>query len=134
MPNTNSTIYTGTWTDSLDSYSTAKYFSTQNAESGSTTPADADVDGEFIQGVSITNNTDEIYTIDVKDGANFVSFAVGTRLLPRTTLQLFTANDKIQLSGRSLKFELSGPTGQEPYQTSNSGQVCAAVTYTIRRS
>ena len=137
MPDTNTIIFTGTWTAALDTYGASATFNTYTAETytGSFPSSTSDVYGEYIQGVSITNNTDEVYQVVVTDTSNptVYKFVDGLRLLPRTTTQLFTANDKLQLNTQSIKFVLSGPTGQQPSSTSRSGQVCVAVTYMIRR-
>jgi len=137
MPDTNTIIFTGTWTAALDAYGTNTTFNVVTAEGYTTSfPSSiSDVYGEYIQGVSITNNTDEVYQVSVKDTASttYYRFVEGLRLLPRTTTQLFTAKDKLQLNTQSMDFVLSGPTGQQPSSTNRSGQVCVAVTYTIRR-
>ena len=137
MPDTNTIIYTGTWTGALDNYGSSVTFNTFLAEThASSFPSPtSDVYGEYIQGMSITNNTDEVYQVDVKDTASptVYTFVSGLKLFPRTTTQLFTANDKLQLNTQSIKFVLNGPTGQQPSSTSRSGQVCVAVTYTMRR-
>lgn len=139
MPDQTPKIYTGTWTDSLDTYGDGfgVTFNAVTAEGHTTSfpSSTSDVYGEFIQGVSITNNTDEVYRVDVKDTTSptYYTFVDGLRLLPRTTTQLFTAKDRLQLNTQSMKFVLSGTTGQQPSSTNNSGQVCVAVTYTIRR-
>ncbi len=137
MPDTNTIIYTGTWTGALDTYGANVTFSTFLAEGhASTFPSPtSDVYGEYIQGVSITNNTEEVYQVDVIDTASptYYKFVDGLRLFHRTTTQLFTAKDRLQLNTQSMNFVLSGPTGQQPSFTSRSGQVCVAVTYTIRR-
>lgn len=137
MPDTNTIIYTGTWTGALDTYGSSVIFNSFLAEGhASSFPSPtSDVYGEYIQGISITNNTEEVYQVDVLDTASSTvyKFVDGLRLFPRTTTQLFTANDKLQLNSQSIKFVLDGPTGQQPSSTSRSGQVCVAVTYTIRR-
>tara|TARA_A200000159_G_C7335147_1_gene344757 strand:+ start:1810 stop:2223 length:414 start_codon:yes stop_codon:yes gene_type:complete len=137
MPDTNTIIYTGTWTAALNTYGHTATFNIVTAEGHTTSfpSATSDVYGDYIQGVSITNNTDEVYQVDVRDTASTTHyrFVDGLRLFPRTTTQLFTAKDRLQLNTQNMAFVLDGPTGQQPSTTNRSGQVCVAVTYTIRR-
>lgn len=122
------TIYIGT--ETLDISGAAVYtFNTTSAEGYSTNKV-----AEWIQGISITNNTDEIFAMTLKTSDLAHTFLTNTRLLPRSTLQVFNANDKLQLEGKDLRFTLLYPSGQLPSSTGNSGEVVAAITYKFSRS
>jgi hypothetical protein len=121
-------IYIGTHTISLDSAATNYTFGTAITEGYTANGA------EWIQGISITNNTDEFYGITLRTGDQTKTFCSNTRLLPRSTLQIFTTNDKLQLQGNDLRFNLQSATGQYPNQNSNTDEVVAAITYKFSRN
>lgn len=124
-----SRTYVGTYTANLNTYGSAvAQLSTLLSESYS-----SGREGEFVTGLSITNNTDETYNTSItSDGGNTILVS-STRLLPRTTTQILTANDKLSLNSDTLVIGLQGATGRNPSAVGNTGQVSVAITYTFIR-
>ncbi len=124
-----SRTYVGTYTANLNTYGTAAaQLSTLLSELYS-----SGREGEFVTGLSITNNTDETYNTSITNDGGSTTLVSGTRLLPRTTTQILTANDKLSLNSDTLVIGLSGITGRNPSATGNTDQVSVAITYTFRR-
>jgi hypothetical protein len=124
-----SRTYVGTYTANLNTYgTTVAQLSTLLSESYS-----SGREGEFITGLSITNNTDETYNTSITSDGGSTTLVSSTRLLPRTTTQILTANDKLSLNSDTLVIGLSGIAGRYPSATGNTDQVSVAITYTFRR-
>lgn len=124
-----SRIYVGTYTANLNTYGTnVAQLSTLLSESYS-----SGREGEFVTGLSITNNTDETYNTSITSDGGNTTLVSSTRLLPRTTTQILTANDKLSLNSDTLVIGMAGLTGRNPNATGNTDQVSVAITYTFIR-
>ncbi len=124
-----SRTYVGTYTANLNTYGTSvAQLSTLLSESYS-----SGREGEFVTGLSITNNTDETYDTSITSDGGNTTLVSGTKLLPRTTTQILTANDKLSLNSDTLTIGFQGKSGRNPSAVGNTSQVSVAITYTFRR-